>query len=137
MPPNTIPPTADRLDVLRSYSEQIDIRLFTNVPVLDASTVVGTFSEANFPGYSPKRSADWAQSSDPLYVDSVMQEATFRWQSRAAAPGQIVRGWFATVTFPDNTIRLLAAHILEAPVTMETLGSGLSLDVAIKGYLVD
>lgn len=134
MPEIEIPPTAGRLEALRSYAEKIDIRLFLNDVTLDANTGVNSFAEANFPGYAPQRSENWSRGEDPAYPGSVIREAKFKWQTTAAAPGQIVKGWFATVRFPDNSIRLLAAHILSKPVRMEAAGAGMLLDVAIKAY---
>lgn len=136
MPENPIPADATRLTVLQNFAEQIDLRLCTNAPVLDADTVLASFTEAVFPGYIPGKAEEWESSSDPTQPDSIIRSANFVFLATAALPGQIIRGWFATVTFPDGSIRLLAAHILEQPVTMEAAKAGLSLDVAIKAFEV-
>lgn len=102
--------------------EDAKLKLFTNSPILNRSTVVGDLTEADFSGYTdidPYNFTSVFIDTDSV-VKAIGPSAAF--ELTATTVTNTVTGWYITNTAGTG---LLLASYLPEPISLTSVGQGL------------
>lgn len=116
------PADAGVLEIVRDYTRQLEIGLFTNQLPIDRVPQLSDYQEPTFPGYWRKKFLTWIEKNRSPDGLAVRKEARVTWQLLTDVLPVDIRGWFATIRLENDEVRMVCEYNPGSIVTVSRRG---------------